>query len=231
MQARARPCGRAPVKRLAVLSRWPEPGRVKTRLSPALPAALACDLHRAMLDDALTAAAGAAADQRILYWDGAPDVAFDAATTGFAFRRQRGADLGERLANAFDEMLGAGAGPAIAIGADCPALDAKTLDGAFEALDRHDLVLGPAVDGGYYLIGLARPAAALFGDIAWGSERVYAQTLERARAQGLSIQSLEARADIDTPEDLIRWIRASVGAPPTAGAFTTAALRAMGLVP
>jgi hypothetical protein len=226
------------VNHLALFARWPEPGRVKTRLSPALPAALACDLYRALLADALAAAAASPADARSLHWAEAPaGHAADPAPGGFEVRDQRGADLGERLEHATSELLGAPGARVLVIGADCPDLDAARIAAGFAALKRTELVLGPARDGGYYLIGLARPASALFRGVDWGTSRVLAQTRERARALELSVTELEPLDDLDTPADLARWAaRAAVGEAASGAAAagaprTRAALRAIGLLP
>jgi len=216
---------------LAVFARWPEPGQVKTRLSPALPAALACDLHRALLDDALAAAARARAGARYLYWADAPARrgAF-AAPSGFETRDQGGGDLGARLERAFGQQLARSGDRAVAIGADCPDLDVGLIERAFETLARADLVLGPARDGGYYLIGLARPAPALFRGMRWGTAGVLEETRARAHAAGLRTALLEPLDDLDTPADLVRWLgRAACGRAAAAPA-TTRALRAIGLL-
>jgi len=219
--------------RLALFARWPVAGLVKTRLSPALPAPLACDLYRAMLEDALVLAAEAEAGERFLYWAGAPSARDGFATPkGFHVRDQQGEDLGERLERAFDDLLAAPADRAVILGADCPALEAGTLSAAFDALDSHDAVLGPARDGGYYLVGLGRSAPELFRDVEWSTARVLDQTLAHAAKAGLNTALLPALDDLDTPEDLLRWlaIRAGGGGPGAPGALDEA-LRAMGLLP
>jgi len=217
---------------VAVFARWPEPGRVKTRLSPALPAALACDLHRAMLGDALAAALAARADARTLHWGDAPAGRSGVAVPdAFEVREQRGPDLGARLEHAFAEHLRAPGARAVIVGADCPQLDAATIDRALERLADHDLVLGPALDGGFTLIGLARPAPGLFRGVAWSTAAVLAQTLERAAALGLSNALLDPLADLDTPADLVRWMSRTCVAGSAAAPRTRAALAAMGLMP
>src|SRR5262245_38938676 len=168
------------MKRLAVFAKTPEPGRVKTRLSPALPPDLACDLYRAMLRDTLEAATEAQADERYVYW-AEDENEVSAPTDGFLVRVQQGPDLGARLEHAFAALLREADDRAVIMGADCPGFDATTLRSAFQALETQDLVLGPTRDGGYYLVGLRRQAPEIFRDIAWSTERVLEQTLERAR--------------------------------------------------
>jgi hypothetical protein len=221
------------MRRLALFARWPAAGEVKTRLSPAVPAALALDLYRAMLEDAIALAGGAEAAERFLYWSGAPAVRDGfPVPPGFRVHDQRGADLGERIERAFGDLLASPDDRAVVLGADCPALEASTLADAFDALESHDAVLGPARDGGYFLVGLRRRAPGLFRDIEWGTPRVLDQTLERAAKAGLTTVLLPALDDLDTPEDLLRWIagRAGGGGPRAPRALDRA-LRAIGLLP
>uniref|UniRef100_A0A832MME6 Glycosyltransferase n=1 Tax=Eiseniibacteriota bacterium TaxID=2212470 RepID=A0A832MME6_UNCEI len=219
--------------RVALFARPPVAGRVKTRLSPALPAPLARDLYAALLHDALAALAAASAGERFIYWSEAPSAGAAPVATppGVRTRLQGGADLGARLAAAFDELLVAPGDRAAIVGADCPALRAAHLDGALARLADADVALGPAADGGYWLIALRRPAPALFRGVAWGSARVLAETLERASVAGLTVATLETLDDLDTPADLARLVaRAAAGreAPP---ARLAQALRTMGLLP
>jgi nucleoside-diphosphate-sugar epimerase len=111
-------------------------------------------------------------------------------------------DLGERLARASGEALAAGVRRVVVIGSDCPGLEARHLAAAFDALQEQDVVIGPAADGGYYLIGLRGPAPSLFENIAWGTSRVAAQTLATAARQTLRVRQLEVLGDVDRPEDL-----------------------------
>lgn len=220
------------MRTLALFARRPIPGEVKTRLSPALPAELAAYLYRAMLADALAAAAAAEPDRLILYWaSSGPPVEGLPLPGGLAFAEQAPGDLGARLAAAFAELLVQPADRAVVMGADCPDLDAAVIREAFAALDEHDVVLGPARDGGYYLIGLRRPAPALFADVSWGSQQVLAETLTRAERAGLSVARLASRADLDTPADLVAFAARRAVSAPGAGHHTEAALRAIGLMP
>ena len=219
------------MKSIGVFARWPEAGRVKSRLSPALPAALACRLHRALVLDTAEMAGAVPAARSLLYWSDAPAGRPDFPLPGGVEPRdQRGADLGERLARALAEMLEAANEGAVAIGTDCPDLEAPVVVAAFEALRAHDLVLGPTRDGGYYLIGLKRPAPALFAGMEWGTERVLEQTLARAASAGLKAHRLETLEDVDTPADLIRLIARLAGGG-TAARHTREVLSAMGLLP
>ena len=106
-------------------------------------------------------------------------------------------DLGARMARVDT--------PNLIIGSDCPGLNAAVLQAAAEVLDEREAVLGPATDGGYYLIGLTRPMPFLFEDMAWGTPSVFAQTLQRLVAQGVPPAILPELSDIDMGEDLARW--------------------------
>lgn len=220
------------MNRVAVFARWPAPGRVKTRLAPALPGSLACDLYRAMLGDALAAALAARADARALYWADAPDERFGfAPPAAFEVRDQQGDDLGARLERAFAGLLCVPGDRAVIIGADCPDLAAAHLERAIGLLAERDLVLAPARDGGYALIGLARPAPELFRGVAWGTPRVLDQTLERASGLGLRVARLDPLEDLDTPADLVRWLSRACVTGAADAPRTRAALAAMGLMP
>jgi hypothetical protein len=221
----------AVTRTIAAFARWPEPGRVKTRLAPALPLELACELHRAMLADTLAAVRGARADRRVLMWTGAPSGAQGDAVpeaAGLEWGAQVGADLGERLEAAFGQL--AAAGPVVVVGSDAPELTAARLGAALDALDSQDLVLGPTRDGGYYLVGLARPAPGLFRGVRWSTEHALEDTRERAAALGLATAMLEPLADVDTPVDLVALIGRLLEHPGSAPA-SAAALARFGLLP
>ncbi|MEO5987715.1 MAG: TIGR04282 family arsenosugar biosynthesis glycosyltransferase [Candidatus Eisenbacteria bacterium] len=216
-------------KRIAVFARQPLPGRVKTRLSPALPPELACDLYAAMLDDTLESVRAARAETRTVFWADVPED--NRSPEGFFWHAQKGADLGARLADAFDTLLVDGA-HAVVVGSDCPGLTTVLLERALDALDRADLVLGPAADGGYWLVGLARPAPQLFTAMPWSTEAVFTMTVARAAESGLSVETLPLLDDLDTPDHLARLVAgAALGRQNVAGPKLLAALRAMKLLP
>ncbi len=125
---------------------------------------------------------------------------------GEAYRPQASGDLGARLRHATADALARGFDRVVVLGADCPALDARVLERAFAWLDTTDVVLGPAEDGGYYLVGIRRPMPRLFEDIAWGTSTVLATTLDRVRELGLACASLPVLADIDTADDWRRHL-------------------------
>jgi uncharacterized protein len=198
-----------PEKTLLVFAKAPLPGFVKTRLLSVLSAdacaALQEDLVRATLKAALNSSA-----KRIELWC-EPDCEHGffgrCASDRVVLRSQRGADLGERMAFAFAEGLRENLA-VVGIGTDCPVLDASYIDAAFSQLDRIPIVIGPAEDGGYVLLGMdVSLPAVLFEGMPWGTETVMAETRERLSASGLRWSELEILWDLDRPEDLERYRR------------------------
>lgn len=191
---------------ILVFARAAVPGQVKTRLIPKLGAAGSVRLHREMVRHTLHEAV-AAAPGRVELWiagiDHGNELTGLAAEAGAAVRRQCGDDLGERMAAALMDA-GERDGPVLVIGTDCPWLDAATLSMATAKLASRDAILGPALDGGYVLLGLHRVACSLFEDMPWGTGRVLALTRERLAALGWDWEELEPRSDVDRPADLRR---------------------------
>ena len=211
------------------MARHPVAGRVRTRLAAVLGADAACALYRAFVLD-LAERLGAM-PYAVTWAYTPPDAPFPELLPGAGCRPQRGRDLGERLTGAIGEEFAAGPGPVIAIGADAPHIPAAALAEAAATLAHGaDVVLGPAADGGYYLIGLGRPAPDLFAGIAWGTAGVLEATLARARAAGLAPHLLPPSFDIDQPADLARLrallARGEVSLPRTTGVMAGLDLRA-----
>lgn len=217
------------MRRLALFARPPEIGRVKPRLSPALPAAAAAALYGGMLEDAIEAMrAATAADERFIYWAGAEATLF---TPGVADGTPAAGDLGERLGSGFESMLTARGDRAVIFGSDCPALDAAVIDAAFARLESADLVLAPSRSGGLALLGLARAVPEMFHGVAWSPERVLAQTIARGEEMGLRVAGLDRLDDVEVPEDLCRLVASAVTPGAKLGANTRAALVKLGLLP
>lgn len=192
---------------LIVFGREPRPGEVKTRLIPTLGAQGAADLYRRLLLATLATAAEAQVDRRELWVDVLDPRGFAAAQAkrfGLSLHRQRGADLGERMADAFERTLSMGT-LVVLIGSDCPDCTAAYLADAFDALRHADAVLGPASDGGYVLIGLRRLDRRLFERISWGGDRVLAATRKRLTQLDWAWHELPALDDLDRPEDIGRF--------------------------
>ena len=200
--------------RIVVIAKAPQPGRVKTRLIPALGAEGAAALAARMLACTLVAAfeaAGAAdtADPALgvveLCASPAPgDPAWQGVVVpaGLRWSAQGEGDLGARMAGAARRVL-AGGERVLLIGTDCPALDAACLRTAAEALDEVEAVIVPSFDGGYVLLGLRRFDPSLFEGIAWSTPTVAAETRARIAALAWSCRELPALHDIDVPADLV----------------------------
>jgi len=184
---------------IAIFAKAPVPGRVKTRLIPALGAEGAADLARAMLEDALDAAASL---NLLLCTDPGPDDPDwrGLIPAGTATMAQGEGDLGQRLARVAQTVLARE--PVMLIGTDCPELTAERLRAAWAALADHDAVIHPAHDGGYALLGLRRFHPSLFEGIAWSTASVAADTIARIRARGWSLHIDDTLHDVDEPEDL-----------------------------
>jgi len=191
--------------RVLLFARAAEPGRVKSRLQPPLSARQAAALYDRMLQHAVTrlAAGGYPLD---IWFDGCADHgcwSAPAMAAVCAFHPQPEGDLGERMAAAAARVLGEGASFAILTGTDCPELGAGHISAAATALlAGSDVVIAPAADGGYVLLGIRAFHPALFSDIPWGGAEVLAATLSTCERLGLSVCLLPTLADIDRPEDL-----------------------------
>jgi uncharacterized protein len=193
---------------LIVLAKAPVARQAKTRLAPALgdegAAALALRLLDHAVDQAALAAAALPASLELCVTPSREHPAFTrlAAMHGLQLTSQGEGDLGARMHRALSRAL-RGAHRALLMGTDAPALDAAMLTAATQALDGADAVFIPALDGGYALVGLRAPAAALFEGMAWSTPGVMQATRERARAAGLRLAELAPVADIDEPADLV----------------------------
>ncbi len=196
-----------PVARaLIIMTRYPEPGRVKTRLIPALGANGAARLHRQMVEYTLATVKNlssvTAAGIFIFFQGGSRELMAEWLGDGVEYLPQVEGDLGDKMRAALQTVFNRGFEEVIMIGSDCPAIDAEILAQAFSGLSRAGMVIGPAADGGYYLLGLKQVYEPLFEKIDWGSGVVLRQTLSAARKVGLRVQSLSELRDIDRPEDL-----------------------------
>ncbi len=201
-------------QRLILFTRYPEPGKTKTRLIPALGDGGAAELHHWMAVRTLAQARRFLAQKTV-----SAEVRFDGGTRTL-MRKWLGPDLpcrlqgeghlGSRMARAFEEAFAAGMQKVVIVGTDCPGLTARDIEEAFYEVQRKDVVLGPATDGGYYLIALGREISSdaipqLFSGIAWGTGEVLSQTVKTAEGLGLAVALLEPLADVDRPEDLSLW--------------------------
>lgn len=234
---------------LVLFMKAPRPGTVKTRLASRVTMDEAAELYRAFILDTLHLAQRTAAASPFVAWtpdDGRAELGSALGDPEVSWLRQRGSHLGERLANAFAAFRQDGWEKTVVLGGDSPLLPRDFVEEAFEALDRYDVVLGPADDGGYYLIGLGGigPCGAgrrgkadgrydpLFESIHWGTDRVLSQTRAAIRTCGLSCHELPIWHDVDRPADLDRLDREiqalRAGGDRLTGRFTETALDAVG---
>jgi rSAM/selenodomain-associated transferase 1 len=205
-----------PSQRLLVFARLPERGRVKTRLGKSIGDERALAVYEAMIRDVLQSVGPATEDMEIeVMWAPSESANGEELRRAFGERptaMQTGVTLGDRLAMAFSERLFFHRTETIiAIGVDDPLLSREAIDHAFGLLRSCDWVVGPAADGGYYLIGCRAPAfdAEVFRNITWGSDSVFATTRDRIRQRETTLAILPLRHDIDTEEDLRRFAAAN----------------------
>ena len=194
---------------IVIFVRYPEKGAVKSRLAPVLDEGLIVSLYESFVIDLLATLEKSGHPFRIAFTpaDREEDI----------FRRfgrrdgfpQAGADLGERMKNAFQRCFADGFSSVVIIGSDIPDLPPEIFAEAFAALESRDAVIGPAADGGYYLIGFRKETFVpeVFEGIAWSTGTVFAETVARLTRAGVGVHRLPLRRDVDTPEDLRDLVR------------------------
>ncbi len=196
-------------QRLIVFTRYPEPGKTKSRLIPVLGPEGAADLHRLMAEHTLRKVRRFLADHhvslRVRYDRGNEEAIREWLGADVYPVRQGKGDLGRRMDRAFTDSFGEGMRRVVLIGTDCPGIRPDHLARAFQVLERKDVVLGPAGDGGYYLIGLRQSAHELFEGVPWGTGEVLERTLYAAAARGSKVELLDRLDDVDRPEDIRIW--------------------------
>ena len=200
MAERRTPC-------LCVFVKAPVPGRVKSRLARDLGAGQALEAYRVLVERELDAFSQV--EFPVELWvsgdPGNAQVRDWSMRYALTVRRQPSGDLGRNMHEAISSCCAAGRA-GVVIGSDLPAVDASYVELAASLLQERDLVLGPAEDGGYALIGLNTPVATLFSDIDWGTDRVYRQTRSKAERLGLSVGELPITWDVDTIADWKRFL-------------------------
>lgn len=197
----------SPRPHLGIFVKAPLLGTVKTRLARTIGGAAARTLYADMATDTLQWARKLSNCRKTVFYTphGALEACRELLSTGRiepSFQPQELGDLGNRMRAAFSFMFEQGAASAVLIGSDCPLLDGKIVGKALAALKKNDLVLGPASDGGYYLIGLKRPIPELFRLREWSHPEVLRTTIETARKLNLGIEFLQVLNDVDRGEDL-----------------------------
>jgi rSAM/selenodomain-associated transferase 1 len=189
------------VNELLIFAKAPRPGFVKTRLAETLGKGQACQVYQQLLR---TISSSLATIPRVTVCYSpadAPDELRSYFPSHWRFRPQRGSDLGARLHDAIATSFTSGANKAAVIGSDCPYITPDDISQTWLALDHHDLVFGPALDGGYWLIGANRPHPDLFNNVDWGTSTVLNQSLACAQKLNLKVALLRKLSDIDTEAD------------------------------
>jgi rSAM/selenodomain-associated transferase 1 len=193
--------------------KYPEPGRVKTRIATTVGAPAAAAIYRELVAEVCRQLPSDGETLVILF--DPPERKMDVEVwlsdllpyIRCQYSPQSSGDLGARLENAFAEAFAAGFEQIAVIGSDCVELTPETFAETWRALAQDDVALGPTTDGGYYLLALSAPAPALFQEIAWSTDAVFTQTLARAGETGLRVSLLRELRDVDTEDD---WRRAEV---------------------
>jgi rSAM/selenodomain-associated transferase 1 len=185
--------------------KYPEPGHVKKRLACHFGEDLVTELYKNFVLDSLITLGGCDAHLKLCFYPPEKEKLFVTWMGNcYSYWPQRGHDLGERMKNSFFEAWQEGYKYTVITGSDIPDLPRSFIEDAFLKLKKNDVVIGPAIDGGYYLIGFRRDSffPGVFDGITWGTETVYEKTLNKLAMRGLSVVPLREWFDIDTPDDL-----------------------------
>lgn len=192
---------------LGLFVKFPEPGKVKTRIAKDAGCLYAAAAYRGIADRVLrnTVAAADEYERTIFYTPANRGREFTTWIPGERMLPQQGRDIGERMSHAIMELFHEGASKAIIAGVDVPELGTEVIREAFRRLDTADIVLGPAEDGGYYLIGMKSLHEEVFRNISWSTAEVFRQTVSVADAMKLRYEAVVTLSDVDTIEDLKRF--------------------------
>jgi len=186
---------------LLIFAKNPILGKVKTRLAATVGNDRALQIYIQLLNHTQSVTNDVAATKIVFYSD---FIAMnDIWDKGYLKKTQRGADLGDRMSTAFDKTLKKGFDKAVIIGTDCYDLTNAVIEDAFSALENHDVVIGPALDGGYYLLGMKNHYPQLFNEMVWSTDTVFNETLARCNDLNLRYFLLPVLSDIDNEKDLV----------------------------
>ena len=194
---------------LIIFARYPRAGEVKTRLGAEIGMEKAAEVYRQLAEGTFAIAGELAGMVRsCLFYEPSASIHEMRKWVGDGLELfpQEGEDLGERMRNVFRKVFDEGANASLIVGTDIPDLDAGLVRKGFEHLEREPVVVGPSVDGGYYLLGMQKGVGDLFSGVRWSSQHVLADTLARVSNLGLSCGLLPELADIDTKEDWERFL-------------------------
>ena len=201
-----------------IFLKYPEPGKVKTRLAKDIGNEKSCEIYKLLAEGIIKNVAQnnlktydghifftpADKENEIKNW--LKSISDNERAFHIQYSPQKGNTLGERMSNAFQQTLQRkDCKRCIIIGTDCPEIDATLIESVFEILKEKDIVIGPCKDGGYYLLGMSGFVPDLFVDIDWSTDQVFIQTMEKVQKNNLSCSILKILTDIDTQEDLYRY--------------------------
>lgn len=189
---------------LIIFAKEPKKGKVKTRLLSVLGKEQCVNLYKAFLKDTIYMAKRVNCEEKVIaYQSNSYPSYLRKISGGFKFYRQKGKDIGKRMYDAFKFAECHRFSKTVIIGSDSPTLKPDFIEAAFRLLDTNDIVLGPAIDGGYYLIGLKNPYPGLFKDVEWSSDKVLEVTLKNAGKKGKKVMLLKKWYDVDDRESLL----------------------------
>ncbi len=196
---------------LIIFLRYPENGNVKTRLAKTTSSDFATSFYKTCAEKIVNEVKKIKSINRFAFYSNKEEKTKVEKWLGskLFFSPQEGKSLGERMQNAFAKVLSTGAKKVVIVGTDVPDLSAEIIREAFKKLDDSDIVIGPSKDGGYYLIGMKKMYPELFSGIKFSTNTVFSETIGQIRTLGLSYYTLPELQDIDTEEDLIRWLNGS----------------------
>lgn len=188
---------------LIIFARKPESGKVKTRLATALGNEKALEIYRLLLEHTRAVVQNLSCDVHVFLTGKSEDAFWQNCYT----HQQEGSHLGEKMHRAFARLFAEGYGKVVIIGSDCPGLSADDIDTAFSALDNDEVVIGPAADGGYYLLGMRKLHTSLFEARDWSHGQVFNRTMADIMKEGLSVHILRTLHDVDEASDVpLEWL-------------------------
>ena len=184
---------------LIIFVRNPVLGKVKTRIAATIGDENALAVYKHLLHHTKNITAGVQVTRFVFFAD---EIATNDLWNGYEKCLQSGSNLGERMSNAFECLFEKGFTKIIIIGSDCFELDEKIISGAFLKLNEYETVIGPATDGGYYLLGIQSPFKNLFENITWSSNSVFDETIKQIEQRNLSLFLLPSLNDVDEAKDI-----------------------------
>lgn len=192
---------------ILVFMKYPEKGFVKTRIAKSLGDEFALKLYKNFIRDILKTCSTVDSDIIVMLYSETDKNMRPPLLKGYNCYRQEGADLGERMYNAFLKAFYFGYGKCVLIGSDIPDMPAGHITESYKALETNDIVLGPSDDGGYCLIGVKKESAdpVLFNNIDWSTDCVLEETIKRINHKKMSLHLLDSLNDIDEPKDLNKF--------------------------